>query len=243
MLAEGKAFNSTEVIMNAAKVDTLKRMQNDPDAVRNMGPNGSFEKVAAIFDAEIAEHRLFATTVLKNSPAGVQEAKLALRNNIYETQRSIVAQARLIGLRENHPALYNQVVDMDAGIAEAHFKAATIMVTTGNNKTATDYYKTYLDPIQLEHARTDVTTLEGWAKSTTGKLGPVAATLQRLKENGAVTRDRSTVDRIAEAFQGEGGILSRLAGNDQADDVRTMYNAWIKSIKEVHKIYDAAGVK
>ena len=49
MLAEGKAFNSTEVIMNAAKVDTLKRMQNDPDAVRNMGPNGSFEKVAAIF--------------------------------------------------------------------------------------------------------------------------------------------------------------------------------------------------
>ena len=71
----------------------------------------------------------------------------------------------------------------------------------------------------------------------------IAAILKRLRENGAITRDRGSVEKIIKAMEGPDGILSKFEKNSQSSVVEDIYTKWINDVKKVMKIYEAAGVK
>tara|TARA_R110000824_G_scaffold341652_1_gene528091 strand:+ start:654 stop:2162 length:1509 start_codon:yes stop_codon:yes gene_type:complete len=242
VLSQGKALTSGETALTALKVDTLKRMEKDPTAVRNMGPNATFEKVAAMFDTEIAEQKEFAKTILSDSPGGLKLQKLTQHNSLLKTRRLIIAQESVIALKETKPEQYKLIVDMDSGALSAHLKAAELMIANGSQKTAEKYYETYFDGVMVEHSKADVNSL-GTVTTQTHDVNGIAAILKRLRENGAITRDRGSVEKIIKAMEGPDGILSKFEKNSQSSVVEDIYTKWINDVKKVMKIYEAAGVK
>ena len=71
IIDDKKALNLQSQLMNAAKIDYLKRLSADPDAVDQLGGAGVQAKVAAMFDSEITSLKEFGEGVLKNSSEGI----------------------------------------------------------------------------------------------------------------------------------------------------------------------------
>jgi len=238
IIDDKKALNLLPQIMNALKVDVLRRLNKDPDAVAQLGPEGSAAKVAEMFDNEITSLKTYGEGIIKNSPTGIDNQYAKLESDSLKLQKDIKDSVFLKDLDSSNPELALKLREDRAGVTEYFFKLTKILNSTGLIGEAKAVTMDWLNPAMKRRAENSISMLSN-LKSNSMTLGNAALQLGDITTNPAVFRHYDLTQQVVEVME---DLLKKSKGNSGHRELSIKYGKWLKNAKDMFVISDKQGL-
>lgn len=241
IIDDKKALNLQSQLMNAAKIDYLKRLSADPDAVDQLGGAGVQAKVAAMFDAEITSLKEFGEGVLKNSSQGIDLQYSQMFQKGLDIEKAISDGLALKEISASNPLLAQRLQEDRIGVTEYYFKLTKTLQGSGYVGEAQDAVRDWLDPAMKIRAEGNIKLLEDMKKGTR-PLTHATKILEQLTANPAVFRYQETTQGVVDAVE---SLLKQTENNTDKTaykKLRIYFNRWKNEAEDVWKFGKTKGL-